>query len=366
MFNKDIKIKNTLGMFDLYKGVIMVSILLSHCYGIFDNRDVFMTIAVVIFSLVGTACLPALFIMSGYGFRKTTFKKCVRHQFKSIMIPYCITVVLTCIVHLIAYFELYGGGVKSTIKETIKLALGSLLGLSDSLAIFGYEIPANRVAWFLVALFVGSVVFNQFLNYFEGEKLFAACVIASIIGWIISKGPTTPWCISQGLVATLYMCIGYFAKKKKYFIADISKKISISVTLICALVFLATLALGAEFNMALSYYPYGPVYIFLMALVAVANIYWFLRLNRAKGLITTSLRSIGRNSLYVLLIHNIELTAVGVYLQYDFVNNWQGPVWLRNLIVIGVRFIVVFGLTYIFVWAKSNIFSKVRFGNSSR
>ena len=112
-------IKNTLGMFDLIKGVIMIMVMLGHTYGLFDELNKYDSINAqigalgihrIIFALLVTIMLklsmPVLFIISGYGFRKTPFKKCVKNQFDRLMKPYIITALISVVLYFfVQYFK---------------------------------------------------------------------------------------------------------------------------------------------------------------------------------------------------------------------------------------------------------------------
>ena len=75
------KIKNTLGMFDQAKGVVMLFVMLAHTYGLYDYANAhaaefgrFTAIALRFLMVFGEALMPVFFIINGYGYRKTTLK----------------------------------------------------------------------------------------------------------------------------------------------------------------------------------------------------------------------------------------------------------------------------------------------------
>lgn len=108
--------------------------------------------------------------------------------------------------------------------------------------------------------------------------------------------------------------------------------------------------------MANDMYPFGPISIVANGLIAILFLKIFIRLNRFRGLISTLIRRIGRQSLYVLCIHTIEMVAIGGYVQYLFVNEWwHGNTLIRSLIIICTRIAIVLIFTLLFLRVKEYI-----------
>ena len=336
-------VKNTLGMFDAYKGAAMFTMMLSHTYGFFDSLAAKYPdkIFLMIMAFFTEAAMPALLIVSGYGFRKTTFKKCLKKQYKTLVIPYLVCICILPVVHLIYYYLAYGGA-KYALKTSALIFLGGFFGVTSG------------PCWFLVTLMIGSVIFNELLQRFEGKKLLIATAVVSLAGWALSFIPIQmlPFTLGQALIAPFYLYLGYIAKKKKLFTSESNTKLMLILTVASVVLFSIYKYNDYDFNMGFSQYPFGPVSIVGMGMLGLVDIYLFLLLNRFTGPILTGLRDVGKNSLYVLIVHAIELVAIGNYAQYDFVNKWQGPVWERNAILIVIRLIIVLGCTYGYVWAK--------------
>ncbi|MCR5558083.1 MAG: acyltransferase [Butyrivibrio sp.] len=336
-------VKNTLGMFDAYKGLVMFAMMLSHTYGLVDSlaEKYPDKIFLIIMSFLAEACMPALLIVSGYGFRKTTFKKCVKQQYKTLLIPYLVCICILPVVHLFAYYLMYGGA-RYSLERSFLIFLGGFLGLTSG------------PCWFLVTLMIGSVIFNELLQRFEGKKLLIATAVVALLGWALSFIPVQmlPFALGQALIAPFYLYLGYIAKKKKLFTSESNTKLMLILTLVSVVLFAIYKYNGLEFNMGFSQYPFGPISVCGAGVMAIVDIYLFLLLNRFTGPILNGLRNVGKISLYILIVHSIELVAIGNYAQYDFVNNWQGPVWERNVILILARFVIVFGCAYGYVWAK--------------
>ena len=362
------ELKNTIGMFDFYKGIVMFLIILVHTQGIaqtleeygspeaiIQHTNIFVLIFLVLFALFGEASMPALFIVSGYGFRKTTTKKCIAKQVKTLLVPYIISAILTVGIHFFAFWKMFGSG-RESLRKTIHIFAGALFGMSMDRSYFGFELSACGPIWFLLSLGIGLIVFNILVNHFEGAKLMVASLIVAVIGWGMSAIYTFPWSISQGFMATFYIAIGYWLKKNKVFTpakCTISKRTKIIYVIVAVVLKVLTLGFGF-FNLANEMYPLGPVSVIANGLLGVVCIRLMLEFNRFDGVISSFVRKIGRQSLYVMCIHSIEIVAVGGYLQYMFVEDWQGSRAIRSLIILSIRSVVVFGCTFIFAWLKES------------
>ena len=79
---------NTLGMFDLFKGIGMATVILAHTT---ESYSLSLEGGISVFGFVlfiyREALMSAFYIASGYGFRKRSLGKCVRQQLKGILPP---------------------------------------------------------------------------------------------------------------------------------------------------------------------------------------------------------------------------------------------------------------------------------------
>ncbi|MBQ3796811.1 MAG: acyltransferase [Butyrivibrio sp.] len=364
------EIKNTLGMFDLLKGIIIIIMILSHTTGLMDFLGTYPTatafledysfpalVAEMTMELFAEAAMPIMMILGGYGFRKTTFKKCLKKQYKTIIIPYIITVAVT-LPALFIMATIFDGGWKKAVRTTAMMGIGFGLGMPQMRLVFGHMIGTSGPFWFLIALVVGSLVFNQLLHRFEGKKLLLASFGVACLGWVIGLLGPLPLCMAQSLEAVLYLCMGYFAKKEKIFTAPLDKENKLTKFLPVFIPIIAAKCFASQFNMALNYYTYGPISIVFHGIMGMFIIHLFLRINNLNGFINTFLRKVGRLSLYVLCVHTVELIAGGAYFAERFKENWTGDLLLRSAILFGVRAVIVLVATYVFVALKDYFQSK--------
>ena len=329
------KIENTIGMFDLLKGVIMLIVVLTHNASAFPDSIMGKTVAestyrsikymsyvyelsffprilysfIVLFFI---SMMPALLIVSGYGFRKRPITKSFKANFNELIKPYIYTIIAvvicnTCIHY--AFFRYLPGALKESLKIFVSLALG----VSQTITIGEYTIYANGPVWYILAMFWSLIIFNVIMNYAK-EKFIPYIVFAiSIVGWLLSYLNFTPWCLSQGMVAVLYVYMGYRLKKDKFFSREFSVKDKI---LIITLVFIPNLictAFGLITEMADNIYSLGPISYIENGLLSILILYLFLKINWLRGPVSDSLRKIGRYSLYFLCVHSVELIVIPWY-----------------------------------------------------
>ena len=369
--NDNFVLKNSLGMFDLLKGVMMIIVMITHTYGLFEFNveteflselfsqiNIFVLLLLFIFKLMAEATMPAFFLISGYGFRKTTFRKCLKKQCKLLLIPFFITMIISTILHFFSYAYLYKsiGGAKN---QTLKVFIGGLLGIPQDHDFHGFYIINCGPIWFLLALAIAFLVFNFLINHFEGNMLIVSVFIVTCIGWILSLLGPLPYSLSQGLISVFYIWLGYYAKKHKLFISQIKSGRRTLIASLATLIYIAFISTQSFFDMANDSYALGPVSIVIHGLLGIALIKIFLHLNSLNGFISTCFRRIGRFTLQILCIHSIEMVAIGGYVQYLFYESWVGSPVLRSVIIIVTRITVVIFISFIYVKIKKAILNKL-------
>ena len=368
VFEKKYVVKNTAGMFDMHKGIIMMFVMIVHTMGLFTelfDMDPYsmgggIAIGLILISFFYLffieTMMPSLFFMSGYTYRKTTIKKSIIKQAKALLFPYVVTVIITVISHFIFHYSFYRD-FPSAVIETFKVAVGCALGLPMTITMGNYTIFSIGPLWFILALFWGLVVFNILLNYVPEKYLGLASALATCAGWIIGFIGVIPFCISQGLISVVFIFIGHYAKKNKLLLIGINTKAK-KITLIVLVVLAIVMAfMGDHFGMAEGEYGFGIISILLKGAISIFAVYAVLHLNVFRGKISSFIRFAGHYSIYVLCIHAIEMKAFPSYLFADkrYVN-------LAVTIIIHsvLRIAIVLLICYIFVTVKDKVITMIR------
>jgi fucose 4-O-acetylase-like acetyltransferase len=365
-------IKNTAGMFNLVKGLAMFIVIFGHTYtlfpdffinhaitdsgrALFSNFSLGEAIILMLYIIAYCISMPSLLIIGGYGSRKTTFKKNLSKQFKSLMVPYIITMFITSALHLCSHYFLYRY-FPGSVKETLKIFAGSLLGLSKTTYFGDVEIFSNGPNWFLMTLFVSMIIFNTLVSYFDKTKLLIAVLLVSTAGWLLSLVNTVPFCLSQGLISVAYIYMGYYAKKNKLFTEGINTRKKAVCFILIVVSFMIIKILGYVDKMAGSVYPLSMFSILLDGLFALCIIYLFLFLNRFNGFITSFIRNVGQYSIYVLCIHTIEMLGFPLY---HFAEKWKGGPVSGTMLFCLIRAAVDISICFLFVKVKDFVLVKV-------
>ena len=366
------RIKNTAGMFNLIKGLTLLGVMMGHTYGyghiisgyesiyqLFKERNLLIALVILFLNFLRLVGMPALFIISGYGFRKSTTKECIKRQWKLLLKPYLIVVIISSIISFfscVLWYRSFSYG----IKTAFKIFLGGIGGVTYAPVLFGIEVIPSGPIWYLMTLAIAYVLFNILAKFFDGKKLLVASIIAELVGvafYFIF--PPLPWCITQSISAVMYIYLGYIAKKKKLF-TEMSNRLSnhklLYIPIVLAL--LSFYVLVPMFESATETFGLIVLSDIGYTVVAFFWIYFLLFLNRFNGRISNFIRDIGVQTLYVLCIHNIEYMTIGGLLQVWLFENWRGATFARVMITFSVRAVVVLLLTFGYVWVKDKLSMK--------
>ena len=123
---------SSIGMFDMLKGVGMITIVLAHTAELYPMQISGGLSLTAFFPFIyREALMAAFFIASGYGFRKRSIGKCISQQFKTLFKPYAYTGLATTIAHFVIHYKTFGNW-NNAVYETYKVLGGFVLD-----AIFG-------------------------------------------------------------------------------------------------------------------------------------------------------------------------------------------------------------------------------------
>lgn len=173
----------------------------------------------------------------------------------------------------------------------------------------------NHPIWFLLALFYGRIIINAILSLTKSphNQASAECLIIIIllfcVGWgighyLIKQGLTDYACICKGLLAPIYIYIGILLRQ---FVLQQTSSLFI---LSCSIILLS-FAYKVPFNMYYFDYPLGIFNVLLSIIICISLLYTLRILcnSHIKGafIVVSILEFIGRNTLYILCAHTLEL-----------------------------------------------------------
>ena len=279
---------NSLGMFDLLKGIGMLTIVFAHSAELYPVGAT-TTITPMTFYLFAyrESLMAAFYIASGYGFRKRSIGKCIDQQFKTLLKPY-----------------IYTGGFA--------------LGLPHTATYFGQTFFSCGPMWYLLSLMIAWILLDVILNIFPENYTHWAVLGTMLLGWGICITWETPFCIGQGMVTVPSLYVGYLAKKYKLFDKPLSRKLKLGM--IGSALAVAALVLWTQSTdcVSMAEWTMGPVSIALDAMTGLGMLsllLWFQR--HVDNFLTRGIQAVGRRSLYIFCVHTVELTAIPWYLMVE-------------------------------------------------
>ena len=100
---------NTLGMFDLFKGIGMATVIFVHTAESYSiDLGGGLSVTSFLLFIYREALMSAFYIASGYGFRKRSVGKCVQQQLRGILPPFLYTALATAGLHLFLHHHFFG------------------------------------------------------------------------------------------------------------------------------------------------------------------------------------------------------------------------------------------------------------------
>ena len=306
---------NSIGMFDMLKGMGMITIVLAHTAELYPMQISGGLSLTAFFPFIyREALMAAFFIASGYGFRKRSIGKCIQQQLRALLKPYCITAVCTSLLHLLCHYMAFHY-FPSSVTETLKVAGGFLLGLPHTTTYAGQQFFSTGPMWYLLSLLIGWVLLDAILNIFPEKYTHWAVLGIMLLGWGTTLVWELPFSLSQGAVIVPYLYIGYLAKKNRWLDKPLPRRTLYILLGGTALTTVGALLAQSTDCISMGEWTLGPLSILLDAVTGLgilSIVIWFQR--RVENVVTHAIQAIGRRSLFIFCVHTVELTAIPWYL----------------------------------------------------
>ena len=157
--------------------------------------------------------LPMFFILSGFLYKERDVISSVYHDFKRLLLPYCLFFVF---VSTLDYIH-YGISIRRIYQNILQILWGSVIRIN----VLGHYVQGVGYLWFLPTLFICKNLFNIIYKGCEkfNLKLFVlfTCVIICVCSgvYIHHNFFPLPFAITTGMNALGYYTLGFFAKIAK-------------------------------------------------------------------------------------------------------------------------------------------------------
>lgn len=309
------KTKINMGTFDLVKGLSMILIVLDHMLSHYDLADFLPDNAVLwvlafLIRLIGVGINPVFFVIRGYMFKEKPAGKMLKKSFLACIRPYIYMMLAVAVLYPAVHSIQYGFGT-AAFQQAARWVLAFLFGLHDPAAkqkvIFGIEVRACWVAWFLLTMFLSSNIFNLILKVKNKAAQTALAMLSVVTGYVLSLTGFTYFCLPQGLIAVGYYWAGYMLRKTDFFERKRSVQIGIS------LIFLVVTAWEAIYgNCSLPYnqYKYGLLEFVGTCCAGSLLLILSLRLGQWEWKGLDWMKQIGIYAFWIMCVHSVELICL--------------------------------------------------------
>ena len=298
------EVKTRYNFIDIAKGICMISILLGHLGLDSINRVVF------------TYHIPVFYLIAGYFLKEDEpLSSFIKKKFRSLIIPYIIAsvlIIISAVIMNLIYAQ--GEGLFSLVKDW---CFAALYGAGDS-----YEKPFHTrgigAIWFLLALFWGELFLKLILKCNPHVRPFIVALLVAFADFSRRYIFWFPLSIQAGCTALLFIYIGYMVGKllRNSDFKELKKSHKTAVLVSEIVLTLVALCLAIHFIMNfkrfwLVHSDMGKGVLDILGSLSASGLvllisYGISRLLKNAGF---PLEYIGRNSLYFLMGHVIELTT---------------------------------------------------------
>ena len=332
---------NSLGMFDLLKGIGMLTIVFAHTGELYPMGSGSINLLTFCMFAYRESLMAAFYIASGYGFRKRSIGKCIDQQVTTLLKPYIYTGIATTVFHFLIHYLCYGSLHNAT-YETGKVLGGFALGLPHTAEYFGQTFFSCGPMWYLLSLMIAWILLDLILNIFPEAYTNWAVLGTMLLGWGICITWEAPFCIGQGMVTVPTLYVGYLAKKHKIFDKPLSRRLKNTLMGCAAAVAVLVLLTQSTDCVSMAEWTFGPVSILLDAMTGLGMLSLLLFFQRhVDNFITHGVQAIGQRSLYIFCIHTVELTAVPWYLMVQkYAAAPTKGLWLQYAVSLGSIFLL--------------------------
>ena len=344
---------NTIGMFDLSRGMLMLLVIIGHSVTLFykywegGGEPSLWMAPLAIGKIFIYGLIPMFFMMSGYGFRKQKMGKCIKARIQYLLKPYVWVMIVVTLLAVLKKILQHESIVEALRYQTVPFLLGLCPGETG---VLGCYVASIGPLWFLVVLGVAWIGLNLIFQL-ESEAMQIVCIITlAAFSTRLPFYAFMPFCFVQSLCCIAYLYIGYYIKKNKLMMEKLSKK-----TLAILVLILVCVAPFGNVEVSQNVWKLGFLDFVASCVAGFLLFKIFIACNRFEGRIANSLRVLGSDSLYILCVHTVE------YLVFPWervAEKFEGHMILGIVAVTVVR--ILFILAGCFLIKKVNKIIKYR------
>ncbi len=300
---------------DATKGVGILLVVLSHCYGLKGN-----------WYLLIAGYMPMFYMLSGYSMKSDVLLEHeVPKKAKRLLAPYFLWSFFL-VAFSMAWKALMGGFTISALKTAVFGIFYSryCMNLIDSESNTFLLQSFNSPMWFLTSLFLAFIVARVYIGAGRNMRKYlrASFIIVTIcLSWF---SHLLPWSFDTIFIAALFMIAGQWMKTKK--VEEITKKQLALALPLLVITYIILSNYNGEINMSVRVYGQrGILSIALFFLIGVSCtlIYCIICRLLEQTILMKGLAFIGRNSITILCSHLLIYHIYQVGIQMLGIQQWN-------------------------------------------
>lgn len=281
---------------DCAKGFAIILVIIGHT--VREGGLLSSILRAVIFSFH----MPLFFILSSYTFRLSKDSSEFIRKTKKAAVHLLVPVLILFIINIC--YSLY---INSSLLFDLHFWRGKVFSVLFSSGVetsFGnFVVPALGMPWFFVALFVGRSLYDYLHMKLNGSNyLLGVCILLSLIGIVLGYTNWLPFSLDVVLAIMPLFYYGDNMKKENY-------NQSIIISFVCwAVLFLLTspgFSTWTYLELSIRRYPLYPI-CFIAAIYGTLFICNISKKITGLGVVTSPLLFIGKNSLYLFVVHCVD------------------------------------------------------------
>lgn len=337
--------RNSLGMFNAAKGVMVVLIILTHSMSDFlAGKPPYAFLSGDIRGLVLLQCylssyapMPLFFAFCGYGFRHRRQDLLIRNSLVSVLKAYGI--VSLSVIGIRTLTEVLSGG--NAVQTLFTECVSYLFALQPETTFRGIFFDSNGPLWFLWTFFWAVILFNQILTLNKPRCQTSACVLLALAGLFLSRY-SLPFCLQKILICPSFLYIGWLMSREKLLEKRFPWHLAaVTVLYTLALVFKS----GYPLFFSADVYPNGLPDLIAVWLNVFVLMYPAAHLGTCSGPLADFLCWTGKNAFLFCCFHTVELKALPFR---NFIRLTVKSRYLTYMVLFLVSSVWAYGLTYAF------------------
>ena len=287
--------------------------------------------------------IPLFFIINGYFVKNYDIHKTFLRSCKSLITPYIIGTVMEMLCEMVNAKNI--SSCLSSVEMLTWDMIGGLCKPNPNFPLF----HGTWDLWFLPCLFLSRNIFVVLMNLTETQKykwiirVFVFLFLAKM-GQMLGFSGYFPWGLEIALISLPFLLFGHFMRKYKVLECNASYVLAV----LCLIVWGVLLSKHHYMELAMHYYPYFYVEI-IEAVLASFFVICFSKVLEKCFLVSDCLQWIGRYSIVILLLHNMEMRFISWdrVLRSDITNKWYIVLLVKICFVLlgtGIFSIILFAV----------------------